>query len=302
MKHLFLFLLIGSINLISAQSYSEKYNDLYKRYEYFNNQGIMIGYKYYDSLNEVWKYKDLSQSEQSTYINPIDINLLEKALSSKQNRYDTNVQRVQNAITDIQSKIWSLSFSDNTKTTINARFKNETLHYINSKKFDYSSNSMTNQVVNYLYSEVKTIENEESSTATPKNENLYEVPKKNVPEKNEALDFLKYRGGYKISQVSEYSFENKNWVLTQTDVGQNLFYYAGNYLYFKRGNNSWLDRKLDFKVYNSYTQTYYYNTPYGDVVISEDFKVVTLYDGNINNCSKKYEFIIEAFDKNIYPN
>lgn len=161
MKKLFVLLLLCLSNLIFAQSYTQKYNDLYNRYDYFNDSGKLVGYKYYDDLNRAWKYKDLTEQPKSTYINPINSDLVNRALSSKQNAYDNNVQRVQNVIDEIKSDILKMSADNDTKRKIHSKFVNQTLKAINSKNLDYSSNSITSQVIKFLYSDYQRIVREE---------------------------------------------------------------------------------------------------------------------------------------------
>lgn len=161
MKTLILFLLFTCIT--NAQSYTEKYNSFQNRYEYFNSNGTLVGYKYYDSFNQQWVYKDLNEKPKSTYVNPINTELLNKVMAKKQNSIDNNVQKIQNIVDDIYYKIQKLDLDKDVKKTINNRFESETLKFINSKKYNYSSNSITNQIINYLYSEINKIIKEETN-------------------------------------------------------------------------------------------------------------------------------------------
>lgn len=56
MKKLIIFssLLLGT--LCFSQSVVEKYNSIYKRYEYFDSIGNLIGYKSYNNLSRQWEY------------------------------------------------------------------------------------------------------------------------------------------------------------------------------------------------------------------------------------------------------
>lgn len=270
-----------------SQSYTEKYNDLYNRYEYFDLSNRMIGFKYYDSLYKVWKYKDLTRSENSSYINPINVSLVEKVLSAKQARYDYNVQRIQSSITDISSKIHTLSVDSNIVNSINKSF-NEILNSINKKKYDYSSNSITNQLVNYLYSQINIIIKEEVERAKSTN--------------NEINKFANKHGGYKIVLVSEYVENNKNWIRTKLDNGKNLFYYDGDIFYFKRENGNWIYRDLIFDQYLENVNYYTYKSQWGYVYLKDDFTEIILFDHDQNGKAiKKYVFTIGDFDKNIIP-
>ncbi len=150
MKKIFLFLLISSFSFSYSQSYTEKYNDLYNRYEYFNNRGKMIGYKYYDNLYRVWKYKGLSNNSENSYVDPINGDRVEDVLEAKENKYNVNTEKIRVAIRDIQNKINEMDMSEYERNKKQMELENK-LKYINSKKIDYSNNNTTAQILNYLY-------------------------------------------------------------------------------------------------------------------------------------------------------
>lgn len=159
MRKLFL-LLVLTLGLSGfAQTVTEKYNSLMSRYEYYSSTGKIIGYKTYDSLMKTWNYYDVSQQGESkienTYVDPIDINLVDKALSAKQSRYDYNVQRVQTAINEINNSVYNSSYSDYVINESISDFNEKCLSVLNTKKYDYSSNSTTIEVINWLQSSMK---------------------------------------------------------------------------------------------------------------------------------------------------
>lgn len=95
MKNIFI-LFIYLLFCISSysQTRTEKYNSLYERYEYFDQNGQMVGYKKYNSLLGQWEYyetKTNSTKKYGEYIQPIDIGLLERTLAAKQARYDQQI-------------------------------------------------------------------------------------------------------------------------------------------------------------------------------------------------------------------
>ena len=161
MKKLFILFVLCFTNFIFAQSYTQKYNELYNRYDFFNNDGKLVGYKYYDDLNRVWKYKDLKEQSKTSYINPINTNAVNRALSSRQNAYNTNAERVQNVINKIKTEIQAFPEDDETKATMISRFLNETVRKVNSKNPDYSSNAVTTKVIDFLYEDAERIASEE---------------------------------------------------------------------------------------------------------------------------------------------
>lgn len=293
MKNLILFTLLFNYYIVNAQTYTEKYNELYSRYEYFNESGKLVAYKYYDSLYKVWKYQTLQTEEtKSTYIDPINTTLVNTALATNQNRYDANINRMYSAIADIKNKINNLTFSEEVRQNILRGFNSKCLSTIDSKKLDYSSNSITSQAVNYLYDCVNNI-----ITSQPKEE-----PKEERKVKDEVLAFMQYYGGYNIPIIEEYTMQNYKWIKTKTDTGKNLFYYDGDIIWFKRGNNNWTFRPLTYRSFTPSIKMYTYTSPYGDVFISEDFRVVILFDEEYGKVVKKYEFPIGDYSKEILPN
>lgn len=287
MKTLIATLLISFGSL--AQSYTEKYDSLNQRYEYFNNQGTMVGYKYYDGLNQAWVYKDLSEKPKSTYIDPINNELIQQVLSSKDRKYESNVQKIQNAISDINSKILTLSEDEETKNIIRTKF-NDVVNGLNSKNRDYSNNNTANQIVQYLYEMANTITKQTTF-------------KKSYFKDNEIVSFMQYHGGYDIPIIKEYVMKNNLWVLTKTDKGNNQFYYDGDVIYFKRGETLWKNRPIKFRNNNPLLKGNWFDSPYGEVFITDDFKICTLIDVDANNKPvKKYEFPIGNYSQFIKPN
>lgn len=134
-----------------AQTITEKYNTLNHRYEYFDGNGNMIGHKTYDNLRDEWVYTTVPQQPNSTYIEPINLELVEKALSTKQSKYDANVEKINNAVIDMRNKLTFSSFSKETIEKIKKRFNSEYMDVMYSKKYDYSNNNTTRQIINWLY-------------------------------------------------------------------------------------------------------------------------------------------------------
>jgi len=145
-----------------AQTITEKYNSLQKRYEYFNSSGNLIGYKTYDSLKQTWNYYEAIQKQQNNYVEPINLELINKALASKQARLDNNVQKIEYAIQDISDKIMSLDVEYEVKNRINDRFTNM-LNNLNTQRLNYNSTSVSSQTINWLYTEINRIIPEETN-------------------------------------------------------------------------------------------------------------------------------------------
>jgi len=107
-----IFLFVIGLQAQTASS-SKKWNDLYKRYEYFDSKGQMIGYEKWNNLYDKWEYfesRNYQQPNTSTYSNyeyksPYDIGLIERALAIKQQRYDQKYNNIQNKI----NHIWDIA-------------------------------------------------------------------------------------------------------------------------------------------------------------------------------------------------
>lgn len=287
----FLFLVAFSIVSMDcvSQSYTERYNDLYHRYEYFDNQNKLIGYKYYDQLYNVWKYKDLVRTENTNnYISPINFTLIEKTLAAKQARYDYNVNRIKTAISDITLKTQQMNTRSNIHAAINSRFT-ESINSINKiNRLDYSNNASTNQIIDYLYSQINIIIKEEIERAEPK--------------KSETPNLSKYIGGYQIPLVSEFVLTNEAWTRTKIDNSKSFFYFDSGEISFKRGGSKWLYRDMIFDKYVESERAYAYQSRWGYIFIKEDFTEIILYDHDEKGAAtNKYVFTIGNPDKNIIP-
>ncbi|MCY1484746.1 hypothetical protein D3C87_74430 [compost metagenome] len=153
MKNFFLFILLFYTLAGVSQTLTKKYNSLNNRYEYFDSRGNMVGYQYYDNLDRSWKYYEVPQKHQSTYVQPINHNRVNQALASKQNRYDANVQKIQNTIEDIANKIMNLEINEGAKERISERF-DIILNNLNASKPNYSSTASTHNIINWMYDEI----------------------------------------------------------------------------------------------------------------------------------------------------
>lgn len=300
MKKLFLTLvLLFSLNFCFSQSATSKYNSIYNRYEYFDSNGNMTGYKTYNSINQQWEYYEIPKTNtQNRYneVQQVDTDYMIKGLQYANAKSSRNYKKVEDEIksfiSSIDEKISDIEF----RKACHNNFK-QCVDELNNRKIDFSSDAMTNNAINYLFSCWKSsIENAREKIDNERTER----------EKNTVLEFMGYNGGYKVPIIKEYVLEKGQYKLIKTETSNdNYFYYDGNVIYFKRGMNSlWLNRELTFKMFNSYLNVYSYSSMYGSVFIDKDFKILTLVDDvqNGNNATiKKYEYLIGDYDKNIKP-
>ena len=97
------------------------------------------------NLNAQYQYSDPVQP---------DISHLGNAINTLQQRFNNNTKRLQNAVNDIQKQINQLDISYEKKQYVLGNLSNR-VQSINSKRYDYSSNNVTESIINYLYDSVK---------------------------------------------------------------------------------------------------------------------------------------------------
>ena len=75
MKTLFTIVLLCISTLLWGQNYTQKYNELYDRTEFYNSYGNLIGYAKYNSLYDRLEYYnangDLLKTEQYKKYSPV---------------------------------------------------------------------------------------------------------------------------------------------------------------------------------------------------------------------------------------
>lgn len=160
-KYLLTFVLISQLSF--AQSFTKKYNSYQNHYEYFDTTGLLIGYEKYNTYSKQWEYYKLTsqQTQISQYKDPakVDLSSTINAASTKQQRYNNGVQRVQNTINTINAQVETLKVSDYEKVQILGAFSDIVTKVLNTTSYDYSSLSKTNEIINWLYSSISRIVN-----------------------------------------------------------------------------------------------------------------------------------------------
>ncbi|RZK26880.1 MAG: hypothetical protein EOO43_01445, partial [Flavobacterium sp.] len=292
-----------------AQTMTEKYNSLMNRYEYFNAQGQMVGYKSYDSLMKQWNYYEVTQPKQpqNTYVEPINLDYVNKALSTKQAKLDANVAKIDNAVNDIGTKIQNLEIDSDIKEIVMYTFQNA-LKTINSRKLDYSNNNTTREVLNYLYKQV----NDEIALQVKNKQELATTAKTNVSfqtanttsskaaeqkvdeERQQAMAAMsKFYGGYTTALVTEevYNYNTKLYDIISEDKTTTKFFFEDSHLYFLRSrNNQWLSsawvwfitEPKFYILFDSYSQL---------IAVDKDFSKFTWYADKVGDVyTKRYVY------------
>lgn len=97
-------------------------------------------------------------------------------------------------------------------------------------------------------------------------------------------------GGYGVPKVIEQVLESGKWKTTIEDNATSYLFFDKNFVYFKRGQTSWLGRPQNFVEYNSQAKVYIYNSEYGLCLLDEGLRFIIFYD--VNNKTKRYLYVI----------
>lgn len=262
-------LVLTALTLLSISIYSQsatkKYNDYYKRYEYFDSRGNMTGYETYNSYYNRWEYYDVNQTNNGSYQyrdpQALDISVLGQAALIKDRAYTNNFNLVQSNINSISNSINNLQISQEQKQSINDKFATELYYKVNTKNYDYSSSVITKNIIDWCYTTINSIIKD---VTTPKGDLNYSAIQNNI---GKTLDVYK---------ISVYSSDNKK--LRDEIIKSNSFVNIQNdMIKFKRADGSESFRQLQNKVYNSEKQGYEYTSINGATFINKDLKYVEFF-------------------------
>ncbi|RTY85510.1 hypothetical protein [Flavobacterium sp. RSP15] len=220
----------------------------------------------------------------------VNVPLAMKALAILKGRYDNNSARINNFINDAKTQVNNSSLDKNLIQNIQNRFYLEYVKPYYAKRYDLSSNSLTENIVNWLKGGFDYTLKTETAKFLEESDSL----KKGV------RAFIGNYGGYSISLIEEYLFLDNKWIQIKSEKNNGFIYYDGNILHFKRGNSNWKNRELNYKVYSTALKSYTYTSPSGETTIDDAFTKITFYNST-ENTDKKYIYIIGKPDKNILP-
>ena len=113
-KLLCLFYCLFFFALTYSQTSTEKYNSLLERYEYFDNEGNLTGYKSYNSILEVWEYYKVEVNnykpkkiEYSGQIKDDNFELLRQTAIQMDRSYNYNNQKNKGSNSYNNKKNWA---------------------------------------------------------------------------------------------------------------------------------------------------------------------------------------------------
>ncbi|MDR2955414.1 MAG: SH3 domain-containing protein [Prevotella sp.] len=155
---LFVVILLISISGLQAQTTTEKWNSIYQRWEYYDSQHNLIGYKK-KNLYGQWEYTDVQKQkqEQQRRNEPLqpyhNYGLIERALSQKQQLYDKRhadiveiVSRINSYIGDVldAKKIFKYDKNKDLENYEDALTKIGNLDLTINQNYSYSMNWLLN--------------------------------------------------------------------------------------------------------------------------------------------------------------
>ncbi len=275
-KSFFAILFLVSIMSFS-QTQTKRYNSMTKRYEYFDSRGNMIGYEFYNAMTRQWEYYETKS--QNSYQKPakVDLSPTLNALSILQDRYDNNVQQVQNNINNLSNKIDELNVTDSEKEQIRNAFAKLIAENLSGQRFNYSSASETNRIINWLYESTNKI----IKNVTSQHKNVTSQYKSNVYTNSSEIDYWENFYNKKIS-VDYISIFDKNGRFVKRDnIRYDSYVIIGNNtIEFKRADGSLLYRNFLDKKYNEKKKGYDISTNEGKVFIDQILTYVDFFNND----------------------
>lgn len=160
-----------------GQDVYEKYNNIQNRYEYFNSNHQMVGYKVYNSIQERWEYHSVEKNQRkrrnsysSEPVSTFDAGLAYKVLASKQASYDKNVADVRRHLEKLQDQFEQYGNYKKEQKALNMYSEVIEAFNNNNNTVDFSSRSVTVDVMNYFTREynriIKRVNNMSTKTTT----------------------------------------------------------------------------------------------------------------------------------------
>jgi hypothetical protein len=232
MKKYLLFLLFG-VSLY-AQTLTEKWNTYLSRYEYYNSSGVLIGYKTYNQYTRSWEYYE-NKPIQQVVRQDENFALLAQVGISRQQRYDRNKQRLQNAVDDIYKRTPTLGYPKDVYISSLALFQAQYIDQLNKGSYDLSFDEKTNELINWLYNGINSLLASEFQAYNAEQEKI-------KADKTTALQKIAYLdGNYTTTLVKEEKWNpnTKKYEVVKTDTALTKLYMKLGEVWFARDKSPW---------------------------------------------------------------
>lgn len=244
MKNIFLFLLFS---LFAFNTYAQ---DVWVN-SYVKDNGTFVQghhrtapdntqYNNYSTVGNVNPYTGKAGYIQPTYgtvSTSINLPLVQQVLSTKQSAYDTNYNRVSNLINDMRSVLQSSNLDSKSITSIKSKFNTRYLEPMYAKRYDFSSNSLTTDVINWLNNGLTSIVDEEIKIA--EKENFITSLKQTI-----YVEMASIAGEYKTNNVSEgtWNYSTNRFDYNSSDTSLSKVFidaFKGQVHYYRQKNGVW---------------------------------------------------------------
>lgn len=159
MKKIFLILLFLTLSISYGQDFSKKWNNNYRRYDYYNSNGYLIGYEKWNPNYQRWDYTNVNSNNYGKRVQQVEqpieqggnLELAMRVANEKQRRYDINISKLKEAnevsVEYLKAVATRKGLSYNTAYN---RYISEYWNKIMRGNYDISSNSTLEYLIDYL--------------------------------------------------------------------------------------------------------------------------------------------------------
>ena len=295
MKNIYTFIILLLCLSSYSQTITEKYNSYLNRYEYFDSNGNLNGYKSYNSYLGVWEYfsnNSATYSRKPVQYAPApkdnSFALLQQTVMQRQSDYNSNKKIIDDLLVKLNERIIDIKNYE-IYSIVHKRFGLEVINFLNRSNIDFSNGSRVNEVRTFIVNKYNSIESEEYKNYNNK------IVAKNEPKKTISIlphGLLKFLGSHKVYKIEDYVIdENRAWKVIKTENSPAVLNISQNRIEWKRNGASEYTTR-SFTSYKKYTETGYYilESNGGDVIIENDLKTVTFHE--LSDVRKKYIYYI----------
>jgi len=197
-------------------------------------------YNNYSTVGNVNPYTGKAGYIQPTYgtvSTSINLPLVQQVLATRQASYNTNYKRVSTLIDDMRSVLQSSNLDSQSIASIKTKFNTNYLEPMYAKKYDFSNNSLTTDVINWLNNGLTSIVDEEIKIA--KKENVIANLRMSI-----LKEMASIAGKFKTNNVIEetWNFSTKQFEFTSSDNSTSKIFLdaiKGELYYYRQKNNAW---------------------------------------------------------------
>ncbi len=214
----------------------------------------------------------------------VNTELVQKTLTTLQDKYDYNLNKINVYISKCYETINNSDMDYELKKIIRSSFDTNYVQPFRRKSYDLSKNSITNQIIEWMQTGFLEI---------------IETEGKKYNSVKETSTTASLVGGYDVPIVIEETLINGKWETIKTERNNAYLFFDKEFLYFKRGDNRWITRKLSFKYYDDNLKSYIYDSEYGLTILEGKLDYILFYDIDFSN--KRYFYYIGQKNLNIIP-